>query len=199
MHQPNIIFDMWPEGGFTQKDVTEMENIISNFYSTSGQTSSNIRGLDVQTTIQFVSLAIVTGFFANLGADIYKHFKERFAKVLTNPIKKSKEQGFYKHGDCGIIWINTRIEKIDISMTCVYVNKNSIYKFIRKMNEGLKWLNSEIQNQKINLNQAGEIEFTFIDLKEENPIGWHYTNNKLLYEIKIKKKENLIKVRDGKI
>lgn len=59
MNQPNIIFDLWPDGAFTQQDVVEMEDLISNINTVSGQTSSDIRGLDVQTTILFASLAVV--------------------------------------------------------------------------------------------------------------------------------------------
>lgn len=199
MNDPNIKFDLWPDGAFTQKDVTELEDIISNVDSTSGRLSSDLRGLDLQTTIQIASLTVASGFLTKFGADIYDHLKKRFAKVLTRPLEKSKQEGTYQPEDGGIIWMFIYDKKILVRTTCIYENEEGIYKFIDKINKGLNWLNSEIENNKINPDQEGEIEFKFVDRKKSNPSGWHYTNDELIYEIKIKVKGSLTKIKEGKI
>ena len=199
MDTKNIIFDLWPDGAFTQKDVVELEDIISNIDSTSGQIGSDIRGLDIQTTIEFAVLAVATGFFNKLGEDAYDYLKQRFAKLLIKPIEKSKREGTYELGDGGIIWLFTHEQKINIKMIAIYENEDGIYKFIDKIDKGLNWLNSAIINKEIDSNHEGEIEFKFVDRKEDNPTGWHYTNNKLIFEVKIKKEKRLIKVKEGEI
>ena len=193
MSKPNITFNLWPDGAFTPEDVVELEDIISNIDSTSGRTNSDLRGLDLQTTIEFVSLVVATAFFAKFGADIYDHLKKRFAKVLTRPLEKSKQEGTYKPEEGGIIWLFTYVQRILVRMTCIYEDEEGFYKFVDRMNKGLNWLNSEIVNKRINPDQEGEIEFKFVDRKKGNPSGWDYTDNELLYEIKIRVKP---KIRD---
>lgn len=174
MMTPNIRFDLWPDGAFDQQDVTELQCIISSIDSVSGDTSHDFRGLDVQTTIEFVSLVVVGHFIGKIVDALYEKAKVGFAKTLTKPIEESK------HQIGGIIWMYTNIDKIRVCIICRYDSDECIYRFLDKANTGLSWLHDRIENGEINIQQEGRIELIFVDKKEGDPSDCR--NGKLLYE-----------------
>lgn len=176
MPTPNIKFDLWPDGAFNQQDVTELQDIISSIDSVSGDTSHDFRGLDVQATIEFVSLAVAGHFISKIVDVLYEKAKVQFAKVLTKPIEESKQQ------IGGIIWMYTNIDKIRVCIICRYDSEECIYRFLDKVNTGLSWLNDRIENGEINIQQESQIELIFVDKKDGDPSDCR--NGKFIYEAK---------------
>lgn len=200
MNQPNIKFDLWPDGAFDEGDVAELSSMISSIEpSVSGEISHDLRGWgDVQATIMFISSAVAIGFFSKIGEDIYEGLKKRFAKVLTKPIEESKQQVTHDLIDGGIIQIDTDVDNIRVCLICLYENEEGIYKFIDKANMALTWLNGRIRDKEINPQQNAQIEFMFVD-KKSNTLGWAYTNGKIAYEIKIDMNGKMVKTHSGEI
>lgn len=188
---PNIKFDLWPDGAFDQQDVAELQDTISSIDSASGNTSHDFRGLDAQTTIEFVSLAVAGHFICKIVDALYEKAKVRFAKVLTKPIEESKQQ------IGGRIWLYTNIDKIRVCIICHYDSDECIYRFLDKANIGLSWLNDRIENGEINTQQEGQIELIFVDKKEGDTSDCR--NGKLLYEAKAVLNGQMTKTCSGEI
>lgn len=90
MGDSEINVDLWPAGVWTPNELEGFRSIIKKFGSTSGQMSSDMRGIEVQTVLAFAAGAIATGFFDKLGSELYDYLGGRLKRLL---LKKTNDNG----------------------------------------------------------------------------------------------------------
>ncbi|MDX6406723.1 MAG: hypothetical protein QOH70_4178 [Blastocatellia bacterium] len=77
-----INVDLWPDGVWSQNELDGFRDLLSEFGSTSGQLSSDTRGIELQILIAFLAGALATGFFGKLGSDLYEQLRNGLKHLL---------------------------------------------------------------------------------------------------------------------
>jgi hypothetical protein len=184
MENTNIKFDLWPKGDFSDVDVKQLEECISKIDTVKGRTSSNLRGLEIQAIIQFMSLKVFEGFISKIGSDMYKLVKNGVAKILSKPLKKQDKN----LENYGLLFLNTNIERINFNIIYKYENEDDIERLCNSLQSGVDFLKKEIMDKEIKANIPVTIEF---DYKKD------YESMTINYRIIKHEKEKLGKIEKG--
>lgn len=86
----SINVDLWPDGAWTLGELNDLVQTFEELGPTSGQISSQIRGLEPQIIIAFATGAIASGFFAKLGEDLYGLFKTKLKRHFLKGVPKAE-------------------------------------------------------------------------------------------------------------
>ena len=82
LKEAKINVDLWHSTNWSQKELQEFIDLFQEFEPTTGQISSDERGLEIQITIAVISSAIIAGFFNRLGSDLYEFSKAKLKSLL---------------------------------------------------------------------------------------------------------------------
>ncbi|MEK7476390.1 MAG: hypothetical protein AAB152_12260 [Candidatus Coatesbacteria bacterium] len=192
---PEIRFDLWPTGAYTKKDAEGVAKLLNRFGKTVGSTSSGLRGIDLQTGLQFATLLILSGFLEGIGDDAYRWAKKKLLAFFAAPVARAKLSGRYKKGDGGSIWISCTEGKVKLGGVCFWRDPRSIEIFLDKMKRAVRKLQRDICKKKIGSGpERVEIWYSYVDRKGVY-LGWQNTNGKLKTEVRVisKEEERLMK------
>ncbi len=81
----DITVDLWPSSKWSVEELSQLKNIFEEFGETSGQLSSEPRGLSIQIGIQFISSIVASAFLGALakkfGDDTYDYLKKEIKNL----------------------------------------------------------------------------------------------------------------------
>ena len=121
--------DLWPSSTWTQKELQRFVDTLEEFEPTSGQISSNIRGIEIQIIISFAAGAIAASFFGKLGSDLYDHLKNRIKKLL---LKRTSEKDIHPLDVNGRLSFKYSEPAMNVSVryTCIYSSELELDVFL---------------------------------------------------------------------
>lgn len=173
----DINIDLWPAGRWEQHDLDVLSDILKPFGSTSGQLSSDIRGLDIQTVIAFASGTIAAGFFEQIGSNL-SDWTSTMLKPLSRHLKTKikdgkKERVLETHGRLSIYYDQSDIG-LNVSFVCRYSNEKELGKFLLGIQKANSIVNSCVSSRVFPFDKGAEfLVNTNVDFTESPTPKWY--------------------------
>lgn len=114
--ESQINIDLWPFGAWTQRELDQFIDIFQEYGSTTGQISSGIRGIEIQTLVAFATGAVAASFFSKLGSDVYDLAKTKLMALLLKRASGStttpKPEDFEGRVSFSYNWVESGLREV---------------------------------------------------------------------------------------
>src|SRR6266850_4129232 len=117
-----INVDLWPEGAWSENELNHFRSLMGKFGPTSGQISSDTRGIELQIVLAFLAGALASGFFEKLGSDAYEYLRNELKKLLRRDSDHEEDE---TDGRLSFSYRDTEIE-LYAYYTCLYSSEKDL-------------------------------------------------------------------------
>jgi len=123
-----INVDLWPSSTWTKGELDQFVDILGEYGTTTGQISSDIRGLEIQTCIAFATGAIAASFFSKLGSDLYDLLKTKLKDLLLKRASRPHEtlQPIKVEGRLSFSYAQVELGLCDVYYACRYLHETDL-------------------------------------------------------------------------
>ena len=169
-----INVDLWPSDAWTQTDLQEFVDLFQEFEPTSGQLSSDTRGIGVQIVITVAASAVAAGFFGKLGSDLYEFVKARLKKVLVKSVAEASEsiEFLESTGLLAFCYCDPELGLSDVFYRCVYSKGSDLDLFLSHLQQVDNLIREACNNQKFPFDRGRNYDI-YAKLETSPQVSWN--------------------------
>lgn len=173
--------DLWPAHSWDDEELEDLKEMLSGFGPTMGQRSSGARGIELQIIISFAAGAIASGFFKDLGSDIYSKSRDLLVnrlfkkkKDLSSLTKKNETRPEDHYGFLTLIYPH---KDGQIRFECLYHTEVDLELFLKEVHKVNLALNASISSKEGPFMNYEDVSVTLRSNYEDGKLKWEINAN----------------------